>query len=304
MKTPAARTELRSRCRGTTQLYVPLGQLRAFPVSFPLDSDEQDAIIGTLSSLDDKIDLNRRVNETLEAMAQAIFRDWFVDFGPTRRKLGGASDPVMIMGGLVTERTRAQELADLFPATLGANGLPEEWGTERVEDILELHYGKSLTKSERREGSHPVYGSGGIGGWHDKALVHGPSVIVGRKGSVGTLYWEDRDFFPIDTVFYVQPNRPLTYCFYLLQTLGLTEMNTDAAVPGLNRNNVYRISVPRPVPTLTGAFDALARLFRDKITLNDRENETLAATRDLLLPKLMSGEIRLSEAREMVDAAE
>ena len=81
-----------------------------------------------LGSLDDKIELNRRMNETLEAMAQAIFRDWFVDFGPTRRKIEGATDPVEIMGGLVTDPERAsQQMADMFPASFGDNGLPEGW---------------------------------------------------------------------------------------------------------------------------------------------------------------------------------
>ncbi len=74
---------------------------------------------------------------------------------------------------------------------------------QRVEDILELAYGKSLTSTDRKEGHVPVYGSGGITGYHNEALVDGPSIIVGRKGTVGSLYWEDRPFFPIDTVFYV-----------------------------------------------------------------------------------------------------
>ena len=68
-----------------------------------------------LGALDDKIELNRRMNETLEAMARAIFKDWFVDFGPTRRKLAGLTDPTEIMGGLVQDATRAAELAALFP---------------------------------------------------------------------------------------------------------------------------------------------------------------------------------------------
>lgn len=89
----------------------------------------------------------------------------------------------------------------------------------------------------------PVYGSGGITGFHNGHLVDGPGIIIGRKGTVGSLYWEDQPFYPIDTVFYVMPKMQLTYCYYVLQTLGLERMNTDAAVPGLNRNNVYWLSV-------------------------------------------------------------
>ncbi|TCA50968.1 restriction endonuclease subunit S, partial [Rhizobium pisi] len=94
----------------------------------PLPERRQQVFIGDYYlELSQKIELDRRNNETLEAMAQAIFRDWFVDFGPTRRKIEGASDPAEIMGGLVIGADQAQQLADLFPAGLGDNGLPEGW---------------------------------------------------------------------------------------------------------------------------------------------------------------------------------
>jgi len=250
-------------------------------------------IVEILGSLDDKIELNLRMNETLEAMAQAIFRDWFVDFGPTLRKLAGATVPVEIMGGLVQDAERAQALADLFPAKLGDGGLPEGWNIGRVEDVLELAYGKSLPKGDRRDGQIPVYGSGGVGGFHDRALAQGPSVIVGRKGTVGSLYWEDGGFFPIDTVFFVRSEYPMTYCYYLLQTLGLEHMNTDAAVPGLNRNNAYRLDVSKPNNAVISEFGKVSEVLRSQISSNERENCILAATRNLLLPKLMSGEIHL-----------
>ncbi|NEK17631.1 restriction endonuclease subunit S [Rhizobium leguminosarum] len=288
---------------GTVAERLNMPTIRGLPVPI-LPRDEQDGIADLLGSLDDKIELNRQMNETLEAMAQAIFRDWFVDFGPTRRKLNGATDPVEITGGLVQDAERARALADLFSAKLGDGGLPEGWNIGRVEDVLELAYGKSLPKGDRREGQIPVYGSGGVGGFHDQALAQGPSVIVGRKGTVGSLYWEDGGFFPIDTVFFVRSEYPMTYCYYLLQTLGLEHMNTDAAVPGLNRNNAYRLVVSKPADALVSEFGKLSELLRSKISLNEQESRTLAATRDLLLPKLMSGEVCLPEAEEMLEAAQ
>ena len=286
--------------RGAANPLITQKDLGSIPIYHP-PLDRQSRIADVLSSLDDKLELNRRINETLEAMAQAIFRDWFMDFGPTRRKLEGATDALTIMGGLVQYTERAQALADLFPAALGDAGLPEGWTLGRLEDVLELAYGKALPKGERRDGTIPVYGSGGVGGSHDTALVSGPSVIVGRKGTVGSLYWEDDDFYPIDTVFYVKSKLPMTYCYQLLQTLGLETMNTDAAVPGLNRNNAYRLEVPKPHNSkLVSEFGEIADVLRSKITANVRENRTLAATRDLLLPKLMSGEVHLSAASEAV----
>jgi type I restriction enzyme S subunit len=109
----------------------------------------------------------------------------------------------------------------------------------------------------------PVYGSGGVTGYHNQALVNHGSVVVGRKGTVGALYWEDGPFFPIDTTFYVRPiAAPLTYCFYLLQTLGLDKMNTDAAVPGLNRENAYRLEHVLPNTATLKAFDKTVSLLR------------------------------------------
>jgi type I restriction enzyme S subunit len=252
--------------------------------------NQQRSIASILGALDDRIDLNRRMNETLEGMARAIFKDWFVDFGPTRAKMEGRT-PYL-----------APEIWALFPARLNEDGKPEGWDEVKIQDVLELAYGKSLPANDRREGPIPVYGSGGLTGFHDHPLVEAPVIIVGRKGIVGSLYWEHRPCYPIDTVFYVRSDLPLVYCFHLLETLGLTEMNTDAAVPGLNRSNVYRLFVPNaPVP-LVNAFADQAGAIRAKIVANLVENETLGTTRDLLLPKLMSGEIQLREAEEVVEA--
>ncbi len=152
-----------------------------------------------------------------------------------------------------------------------------EWQECRLDDYLELAYGKSLTASLRIEGAFPVYGSGGISGSHNEAIVKGPGIIVGRKGTVGSVYWENRDFFPIDTVFYVLPKRNsnMRFIYYLLKSLPLEDMNTDAAVPGLNRNNAYRLNVPdieleyqNKIADILGSID-------QKIELNHRMNETL-----------------------------
>ena len=240
--------------------------------------------IGTLLGiLDDKIDLNQRMNETLEAMAWAIFNDWFVDFGPTRAKVEGR-EPYL-----------ATELWDLFPDALDDKEKPERWDVRKLEDILELNYGKSLPARKRTPGNVAVYGSGGLTGTHDTALIEGPAVIVGRKGTVGSLYWEDGPVFPIDTVFYVVPRiGSVLFAYHLLASQPLPDMNTDAAVPGLNRNNVYRLEFSLPSPELISAFEFIGSALWQLRAKNLVETKTLAKTRDLLLPKLMSGEIRLA----------
>ena len=116
-----------------------------------------------------------------------------------------------------------------------------EWAETTVGDFSPFHYGKGLPESRRQLGNIPVYGSNGRVGWHNEALVKGPGVIIGRKGSVGTIHYSDRPFWPIDTTFYVLDDntRDLRFTYYLLQTLSLERMNADSAVPGLNRNDVH-----------------------------------------------------------------
>ncbi len=283
---------------GAVQQHFNVGAARKMPVLLPT-LPEQDAILEVLASLDDKIELNRRMNERLEEMARALFRDWFVDFGPTRRQIEGATDPAAIMGHAFPPE-KAATVASLFPAKLGDDSLPEGWETRDLRSALTLNYGKSLTKKARKPGPFNVFGSGGISGTHDTALAKGPSIVVGRKGTVGSLYWTSEDFYAIDTVFYVTSEYPMVYCHRLLETLGLETMNTDAAVPGLNRDNAYRQEFAFGGDALIDAFAEFVETLTTKTDANLQENQTLAEMRDLLLPKLMSGEIRLKVAEAAV----
>ena len=253
-----------------------------------LPPPEQRAAAHILGTLDDKIELNRRRSQNLEEMARTLFKDWFVDFGPVRAKLEGR-EPYL-----------PRDLWQLFPDALDDEGRPERWGMKRVSDYLTLAYGKSLPTGKRNPGGIPVYGSGGVTGFHNKALLNGPAIIVGRKGTVGSLYWEDRPCFPIDTVFYVQPAAPLSWCYYLLESLPLENMNTDAAVPGLNRENVHRLEVVAPPTRLTLAFAEMVTRFRESIAQISKDNENLAQLRETLLPKLISGEVRIADPEAFI----
>lgn len=265
-----------------------LAYFRSFPIKLPALSEQQ-AIAHILGTLDDKIELNRRQNATLEAMAQAIFKDWFVDFGPVHAKMEGRQPEGM-----------SREIADLFPDRLDDEGKPEGWEWKTLDSILELCYGKALKASERIPGKTPVYGSGGITGYHNQALVITPSIIVGRKGTIGSLYIEHRPFYPIDTVFYVKSDYSIFFCYFILKQQKLKDMNTDAAVPGLNRNNVYRLVFSMPSNIVIEKFDAYIQNIYKKIYHNYSEISILISLRDTLLPKLISGELRVPDAEKMV----
>lgn len=256
-----------------------------------ISSKNRRDIAAILGALDDKIELNRKTAATLEEMARALYRSWFVDFDPVWAKAEGRTPAHM------DEATAA-----LFPDSFGDDGMPVGWELKPLGNFLTLNYGKALKKELREAGPYPVYGSGGTDSSHKKALVNEPTIIVGRKGTVGSLFWEPRGCWPIDTVFYVSSKLPMPYLFRALQELPLSEMNTDAAVPGLNRNNAYRLEVIQPKEPLLVAFNELAGKWQEKIDALADQNLTLAALRDTLLPKLMSGELRVGEAQGLVEA--
>lgn len=259
--------------------------------------DEQRAIAHILGTLDDKIELNRRMNETLEAMARALFKSWFVNFDPVRAKADGR-DP-----GL------PQSLANLFPARLVESELgeiPEGWGVKGLGELLELAYGKALKAEDRRDGNIPVYGSNGQVGWHNERLVPGPGVVVGRKGNPGVATWAPTDFFPIDTTFYVVPKSicgSLEFLFHALRTHDLASLGADSAVPGLNRNLAYMSSQVLPVAQLLAEFERVASALSRRLSLANDESRTLATLRDTLLPKLISGQLRVKDAEKFIARA-
>lgn len=183
--------------------------------------------------------------------------------------------------------------------------LVRESETVPLSSLLALEYGKALPGPARVPGPVPVFGSGGPTGAHDTALIDGPAVVVGRKGTVGSLYWSSVPCWPIDTTFFVRPadGIPMLAAYMALRRAGLSDMNSDSAVPGLNRGAALAAEVMSPlVPGLdrwAGDSDLLVSLARGA----DGQNVKLVALRDGLSPELLSGRIRVPEAAEAVDSA-
>ncbi|MFJ2999620.1 restriction endonuclease subunit S [Raoultella planticola] len=299
--------------------HINLGILKEFKLRLPPLS-EQKRISEVSKSIDNKINLNRQINQTLEQMSQTLFKSWFVDFDPVIDNALDAGNPIpealqsraelrQKVRNSVVLKQLPTDIRALFPAEFEETELgyvPKGWVTNRLENILELAYGKALKKTERTNGDYPVYGSGGVDGTHNEYLIKGPGIIVGRKGTVGSLHWENKDFYPIDTVFFVKPKEyySLVYCYQLLKTLGLENMNTDAAVPGLNRNNAYRLEVVTPTQSIITKFTNIIQTIQHKMDSNHNETENLTALRDTLLPKLLSGELSLEDLPNLIAQTE
>jgi len=258
--------------------------------------EEQRAIAHILGTLDDKIELNRRMNETLEAMARALFKSWFVDFDPVRAKAEGR-DP-----GL------PKPLADLFPHSFQDSSLgeiPNGWKIGRLDEMVLLHRGFDLPTPNRTPGPYPVMAASGPSGTHAEYKVRGPGITTGRSGLLGKVFFVHEDFWPLNTSLWVKEfrgARPI-YAFHLLSGLDFNLFNAGSAVPTLNRNHVHGLPIVIPPIGLVEYFERLiARLYR-RAYQNERESGTLAAIRDTLLPKLISGEIRVKDAERIAGVA-
>lgn len=278
----------------------------------------QSLISQLLGALDDKIELNRRMNETLEAMAQAIFRDWFVDFGPVRRKLAGKTDPVAIMGGLIPDPARATEFAVLFPASLTDAGLPEGWTDRPIGDQAEIVGGSTPSTADDslwHPAEHRWASPKDLSNMCDLALFEtgrrisstGLAKITSGLLPVGTVLLSSRA--PIGYLAIAQEPVAINQGFIALKPMTVhgsaylylwCKANMEAILANANGSTFQEISKKnfRPLtsavpsaPEILSAFGEIAQPLIDRIVCAARESRTLAETRDYLLPRLMSGEV-------------
>ena len=127
--------------------------------------------------------------------------------------------------------------------------IKSKWPLLQLGAVCSLEYGKPLPEANRIPGPYPVMGSNGRVGFHNEFLVQGPAIVIGRKGSAGEVVWEEQNCFPIDTTFYAKTSRSdvnLYYLFQALKVLGLEELRAGVGVPGLNRNDAYKLLIPMP----------------------------------------------------------
>ncbi len=238
-----------------------LSQAKLLSLKFPIPAiTEQKQIADVLSAYDDLIENNRRRIQLLEQAARLLYKEWFVHLR--------------------------------FPGhehTKIVDGVPEGWEKKPLGDVAPLKYGKALKNDNRIPGPFSVYGSSGIVGTHTKALVPGPTIIVGRKGNVGSVYWSPDDCHPIDTVYYIDSGQCSLFLYYALQEM--TFISTDVAVPGLNRDFAHSRLLLFADQKILGLFEDTVSPLHQQMELLKRQNNSLTKARDLLLPKLMNGEV-------------
>lgn len=265
-------TQMRQIAGGAAQ--PKLGIYKVLDVVIPTaPPDVQNRVADILSAYDNLIENNTRRIKILEQMAQMLYREWFVNF-----------------------RFPGHEKVKMVESEMGM--IPEGWPLKKLGDVLRLDYGKALKADQRTGGSIPVFGSSGVVGFHSESLTSGPGVIVGRKGNVGSVFYCPSDIWVIDTAYFVSTSMPLHFVFFNLCTQNF--LNNDAAVPGLNRNQAHSLPIVVPDAETLASFEKGAKpMFELKNTL-EMKNTNLRTTRDMLLPKLVSGEINVEQIEEEV----
>ena len=230
----------------------------------------QRRIAGILSAYDELIVNSQRRIKILESMARALYREWFVHF-----------------------RFPGHEHHPRVPSPLGE--IPKGWEVGRLDDVSVLQRGFDLPKASRTEGTVPIIAATGVTGFHNEAKVKAPGVVTGRSGTIGEVLYVQEDFWPLNTSLWVKefPKSEPIYAYYLISSLDLKQFNSGAAVPTLNRNDIHGIQVVVPPGDLQKRFQEIAGAMLAQSRTLDLKNQNLRRTRDLLLPRLLSGQVEL-----------
>ncbi len=305
LKSPMAVRWLTSRLQGSVTQKINLGTLRELPIP-DRPREVQRAIAHILGTLDAKVDLNRRTNETLEAMARTLFKSWFVDFDPVRAKAGGRRPSGM-----------DAEIAKLFPSEFEESELgliPRGWRVGTIGDLIEIHDAKrvplSAREREQRRGKFPYYGATSVMDHVDDFLFDGIFVLIGEDGSVVTeagypflqyvwgQFWVNNHAHVLTGLGGVSQE----HLFLILSQTNIAAFVTGAVQAKLSQGNLRRIPTVVPPGEVSAQFGStIASLFA-RFRSNVEETSTLTRARDELLPRLLSGELSVARAESAVEA--
>ena len=265
---------------GATRNAITKSMIENFEIKTP-DLPTQAAIAEILSSLDDKIELNNQINQNLEALAQALFKQWFVDFefpfDFAQCKPSKNGKPYKSSGG------------EMVDSELGM--IPKGWRVDTLDKLLTVKYGKD--HKHIPDGQIPIYGSGGIMRYGNKSLYDKISILIPRKGTLSNLFLVEEPFWSVDTMFYTEINSDeyAEYLYYQIKSFGLASMNVGSAVPSMTTKVLNQLLILNPCETLIKSFHKATKSILDVINANKKEDEILKNLRNILLPKLISGDL-------------
>lgn len=249
---------------GATVDRIPLIKFPDFPVELP-PLETQHRIADILSAYDDLIENNQKQIKLLEEAAQRLYKEWFVDL-----RFPGHENTKIV------------------------DGVPEGWSRGLLKELISVNYGKDHKKAPD-DGNIPVYGSGGLMRKCNKSLFSGEAVLIPRKGSLNNIMYVDETFWTVDTMFYATMKQPHTavFVYFFVKAFDMYSMNIGAAVPSMTAKILDAMDVVIPDKETLEKFDKCAKTYFNKIKTLQGQNERLKIARDLLLAKLMSGEVEV-----------
>lgn len=261
------RRRLSNQANGSVFMNLKTDIVKDFVIKLPT-LDDQRRIASILSSLDQKIELNNKINADLEEMAQAIFKNWFVDFEPFKD-------------------------GKFVDSELGM--IPEGWKVGCLGDLITIKYGKDHKKLE--DGTFPVYGSGGFMRFVNSWLYDGESVLIPRKGTLDNIMYVCEKFWTVDTMFFSVPKMDyvMKYVYNYIKRFDFSKMNEGTSVPSNTAARLNKMQILIPTHEVLEMYDETLCPIYNKRKMNDKESRTLSLLRDTLLPRLMSGELEVPE---------
>jgi len=261
------RRRLSNQANGSVFMNLKTDIVKDFVIKLPT-LDDQRRIASILSSLDRKIELNNKINADLEEMAQAIFKNWFVDFEPFKD-------------------------GKFVDSELGM--IPEGWKVGCLGDLITIKYGKDHKKLE--DGTFPVYGSGGFMRFVNSWLYDGESVLIPRKGTLDNIMYVCEKFWTVDTMFFSVPKMDyvMKYVYNYIKRFDFSKMNEGTSVPSNTAARLNKMPILIPTHEILEMYDETLCPIYNKRKMKDKESRILSLLRDTLLPRLMSGELEVPE---------
>ncbi len=236
---------------------------------------EQKKIASVLSALDDKISLNKKMNQKLEAMAKRLYDYWFVQFDFPDKN----GHPYKTTGGPMTYNTTLKR------------EIPAGWEVETIGDYLKIGNGRDHSKLA--DGPYPVYGSGGIMRYVAEYLHDGETVLFPRKGTLNNVMYRNEPLWTVDTMFYTSvlvPHSAL-FVFYSAKMFDFERLNTGTGVPSMTSDIIKKLPIISPDKHTLEQFDKTVAKLYNQIHHNEKEISRLTKLRDKLLPLLMNGQV-------------
>lgn len=298
---------------GSTRAYLGITAQKKLPILVPPINIQND-IASLVGPLDDKIEINRCMNQTLEAMARSIFKDWFVDFGPARTKLA-EQEPYL-----------HTDIWSLFPNSVGRDGVPDGWEQEPLSSFVEIIGGGTPKTSEESYwgGSIPWFSvvdtppPGSIfvastekviteRGLSESAarLVPEGTTIISARGTVGNLAMAAVPMTFNQSCYGLRGRGPVGTCFTFLAAQHMVDrlrlMAHGSVFSTITKQTFDSLKLAMPPEKLLVAFEGVIQPLFAKIKANVLETQTLISMRDLLLPKLMSGELRVRSVEQAIE---